>query len=60
MQRVLREVVIYLLYSTFISTPSIIVFINYGIVYAREFLKINAGEWGFYESISNIFITFLH
>lgn len=57
LKKIPREMIIYLLYLTLISTPSIIIFINYGVVYARDFLRINASEWGFYESLSNILIT---
>lgn len=57
LKKIPREVIIYLLYLTLISTPSIITFINYGVVYARDLLKINTGEWDFYESLSNILIT---
>lgn len=54
-----RMVVVLLAYSAAISAPSAVVFANYGVVYAKEILKVSAAEWGLYSSIANAASTLL-
>lgn len=53
------NVIIVLILPMLISSPSAVVFINYRVVYAKEYVNVTMSEWGLYDSTATIFSSLL-
>ena len=56
-KKVPMQIALILIESILVSSPSIVVFHVYGVVYAKEYLGISMGEWGLYSSFSSMAST---
>jgi len=53
------NLVVVLVLPMLISSPSVVVFINYRVVYAKEYINVTMSEWGLYDSVATILSSLL-